>query len=97
MMLLTVLLTDAPRHPLKTKVEAGGIEPPSESLPPFDYYVCSPRFNLGFRSSHGRDFRYPVLVISPTWPQASKSASPHSDGPAPTHGPRSGGPRTKAG
>jgi len=33
---LTVALTDAARHPLKRDMEAGGIEPPSESLPPFD-------------------------------------------------------------
>jgi len=33
---LTVALTDAPRHPLKNGMEAGGIEPPSESHSPFD-------------------------------------------------------------
>jgi len=83
--------------PSEKRHGGGGNRTPVRKPSALRLYVCSPRFSLGLQNSHGRDLRSPVPVISPTWPQASRSASPHSDGPAPTHGPRSGGPRTTAG
>jgi hypothetical protein len=72
-------------------VEAAGIEPASESLPSFDNYVRSPRFEFGATTPTDGMCCTESEIISPFESQTPRTASSHYDDPAPAHEPRPGG------
>jgi integrase len=87
--------TKTPRDSGDVSVEAAGIEPASGSLQPTDptcvvrVPCVGPRPNTDnlARPQPGKSRRTP--------PRRRGSASPHSDGSSPAHGPRPGEPRTR--
>ena len=76
-------------------VEAAGIEPASGSLQPTDPTCVVRVACVGPRPNTDNLARPQPGKSRRTSPRRRGSASPHSDGPSPAHGPRPGGPRTR--